>query len=122
MAPTVVLSEGRPEIAIGSAGSNRIRSAILQMVLGVLDLGLPAQEAVSRSARPRRGRDVDVEPGVEEAALRRLESGAWSVRRWTEQNLFFGGAQAVARNPGTGELTGGGDPRRGGVVEAVPAG
>src|SRR5918994_1024149 len=47
MAPTVVLSEGRPEIAIGSAGSNRIRSAILQTVLGVVDHGLPAQDAVS---------------------------------------------------------------------------
>src|SRR5918994_474631 len=47
MAPTVVLSEARPEIAIGSAGSNRIRSAILQTVLGVVDHGLPAQDGVS---------------------------------------------------------------------------
>jgi gamma-glutamyltranspeptidase / glutathione hydrolase len=41
------------------------------------------------------------------------------VRRWSEQNLFFGGVQAVARNPETGALTGGGDPRRGGVAETV---
>jgi gamma-glutamyltranspeptidase / glutathione hydrolase len=41
------------------------------------------------------------------------------VRRWSEQNLYFGGVQAVARNPDTGELTGGGDPRRGGVTETV---
>ncbi len=122
MSPTVVLSEGRPEIAIGSAGSNRIRSAILQTVLAVLDLGLPAQEAVSRPRIHVEGREVDAEPGVDEASLERLEAGAWSVRRWTEQNLFFGGVQAVARNPASGELTGGGDPRRGGVVEAVPEG
>jgi gamma-glutamyltranspeptidase/glutathione hydrolase len=31
-------------------------------------------------------------------------------------NLFFGGVQAVARDPRTGELSGGGDPRRGGAV------
>jgi gamma-glutamyltranspeptidase/glutathione hydrolase len=122
MSPTVVLSEGRPEIAIGSAGSNRIRSAILQTVLAVLDLGLPAQEAVSRPRIHVEGREVDAEPGVDEASLERLEAGAWSVRRWTEQNLFFGGVQAVARNPASGELTGGGDPRRGGVVKAVPEG
>jgi gamma-glutamyltranspeptidase / glutathione hydrolase len=119
MAPTVVLSEGRPEIAIGSAGSNRIRSAILQTVLGVVDHGLRAQEAVSAPRIHVEGREADAEPGVDEAALERLEESGWTVRRWSEQNLFFGGAQAVARNPDTGRLTGGGDPRRGGVATVV---
>ena len=59
---------------------------------------------------------MDAEPGVDEAALDRLEEAGWTVRRWEEQNLFFGGVQAVARNPETGELSGGGDPRRGGVA------
>ena len=119
MAPTVVLREGRPEIAIGSAGSNRIRSAILQTVLGVVDHGLPAQDAVSAPRIHVEERQVEAEPGVDETALERLEQGGWTVRRWEEQNLFFGGAQAVARNPDTGRLTGGGDPRRGGVATVV---
>jgi gamma-glutamyltranspeptidase/glutathione hydrolase len=119
MAPTVVLREGRPEIAIGSAGSNRIRSAIIQTVLGVVDHGLPAQEAVSAPRIHVEERQVDAEPGVDEAALERLEEGGWTVRRWGEKNLFFGGAQAVARNLDTGQLTGGGDPRRGGVATVV---
>jgi gamma-glutamyltranspeptidase/glutathione hydrolase len=38
------------------------------------------------------------------------------VRRWSETNLYFGGVQAVASDPETGALTGGGDPRRGGVA------
>ena len=119
MAPTVVLSEGRPEIAIGSAGSNRIRSAILQTVLGVVDHGLAAQDAVSAPRLHVEEGQVDAEPGVEDAALDRLEQAGWTVRRWSELNLFFGGVQAVARNPGTGRLTGGGDPRRGGVAMVV---
>ena len=49
----------------------------------------------------------------------RLEEAGFAVRRWSELNLFFGGVQAVARNPDTGELTGGGDPRRGGAVSVV---
>ena len=40
----------------------------------------------------------------------------WQVARWPSLNLFFGGTQAVARDPRTGELSGGGDPRRGGAV------
>jgi gamma-glutamyltranspeptidase/glutathione hydrolase len=119
MAPTVVLRDGRPEVALGSAGSNRIRSAILQTVLAVVDHGLPAQEAVSSSRLHVEGREVEAEPGVDPASLDRLERGGWTVRRWAERNLFFGGVQAVARNPETGELTGGGDPRRGGVAEIV---
>jgi gamma-glutamyltranspeptidase/glutathione hydrolase len=119
MAPTVVLREGRPEVALGSAGSNRIRSAILQTILAVVDHGLPAQEAVERPRLHVEGRDVEAEPGIEEEGLDRLEDSGWTVRRWGEQNLFFGGVQAVARNPDTGELSGGGDPRRGGAATVV---
>jgi gamma-glutamyltranspeptidase / glutathione hydrolase len=36
-----------------------------------------------------------------------------------ERNLYFGGVQAVARDPETGELSGGGDPRRGGASVLV---
>ena len=67
------------------------------------------------------GREVEAEPGVDEDALAKLESSDWRVRRWSEQNLFFGGVQAVARNPATGELSGGGDPRRGGAATVVSA-
>ena len=119
MSPTVVLDDGAPEIAIGSAGSNRIRSAILQTVLGIVDHGLAAQEAVSAPRLHVEGGQVDAEPGVVPAALDRLEEAGFVVRRWSELNLFFGGVQAVARNPDTGRLTGGGDPRRGGVATVV---
>jgi gamma-glutamyltranspeptidase/glutathione hydrolase len=119
MAPTVVLRDGDPEIAIGSAGSNRIRSAILQTVLGIVDHGLPAQDAVSAPRIHVEEHQVDAEPGVDDAALDRLVEGGFEVRRWSELNLFFGGVQAVARNPDTGRLTGGGDPRRGGVAMVV---
>ena len=120
MAPTVVLSDrGKPEIAIGSAGSNRIRSAILQTVLHVVDEGMAAQDAVSAPRLHCEEGQVDAEPGVDPAALDRLEQTGWTVRRWSELNLFFGGVQAVARNPDTGRLTGGGDPRRGGVATVV---
>jgi gamma-glutamyltranspeptidase / glutathione hydrolase len=119
MAPTVVLRDGAPEIAIGSAGSNRIRSAILQTVLGIVDHRLPAQEAVSAPRLHVEEGQVDAEPGVNPAALDRLEEASFTVRRWSELNLFFGGVQAVARNPDTGRLTGGGDPRRGGVATVV---
>jgi len=118
MAPTVVLRGGRPEIALGSAGSNRIRSAILQTILRVLDGGLAAQEAVDAPRLHVEGSIVEAEPGIDAAALDRLERGDWTVRRWAERNLYFGGVQAVERNA-AGAFSGGGDPRRGGVATVV---
>jgi len=117
MSPTVVLRDGRPEVALGSAGSNRIRSAILQTILHVVDEGVAAEEAVTRPRLHVEGDVVEAEPGIDPDALDRLEAKGWTVRRWAEQNLFFGGVQAVA-NAG-GRLTGGGDPRRGGVAMLV---
>jgi gamma-glutamyltranspeptidase/glutathione hydrolase len=119
MAPTVVLRDGRPELALGSAGSNRIRSAILQTVLAVVDDGAGAEEAVTAPRLHVEGREVDAEPGIDPAALDDLERSGWTVRRWAERNLFFGGVQAVAPDPAGGELTGAGDPRRGGAAVTV---
>ena len=119
MAPTVVLKDGVPELALGSAGSNRIRSAIVQTIMNVVDCGMGAEEAVARPRVHLEGDAVEAEPGVDEAALEALEADGWEVRRWHERNLYFGGVQAVARDPASGALSGMGDPRRGGAAVVV---
>ena len=116
MAPTVVLRDGSPEVALGSAGSNRIRSAILQTITGVVDAGLSAAEAVRRDRVHFEDGVVEAEPGVDQEELDALEREGWRVERWRERNLYFGGVQAVARDQLTRELSGGGDPRRGGAA------
>jgi gamma-glutamyltranspeptidase / glutathione hydrolase len=116
MSPTLALRNGEVVLGLGSAGSNRIRSAILQVVVRVLDQGMDAGEAVRAGRLHFEAGTVQAEPGVDEAALADLERRGVPVVRWKRQNLFFGGTQAVARDPETGELSGGGDPRRGGAV------
>jgi gamma-glutamyltranspeptidase/glutathione hydrolase len=116
MAPTAVLRDGEIVLALGSAGSNRIRSAILQTVVRAIEQGLPVGAAVEAPRLHFEQGVVQAERGVDPAALDRLEQRGWQVARWPSLNLFFGGVQAVARDPRTGELSGGGDPRRGGAV------
>ena len=116
MAPTVVLRDGEIVLGVGSAGSNRIRSAILQTVVRAVEQELPVAAAIEA---PRLHFEADLlqaEPGIDEAALARLEARGLSVARRPQINLFFGGVQAVARDPRSGALSGGGDPRRGGAV------
>jgi gamma-glutamyltranspeptidase/glutathione hydrolase len=119
MSPTVVLRDGVPEVALGSAGSNRIRSAVLQAMLNVIDHGLEAQAAVERPRIHFEEGVVEAEPGVDPDALDALERDGWTVHRWRELNLYFGGVQAVARDRASGALSGGGDPRRGGAAVLV---
>ena len=116
MSPAVVLRDGELEAALGSGGSNRIRSAVLQVILRLVADGMPAQEAVEAGRVHFEEGIVQAEPGVDETALERLEARGIPVARWRRRNLFFGGAQTVARDPETGMLSGGGDPRRGGAV------
>jgi len=114
MAPTVVLAaDGAPEIVLGSAGSNRIRSALLQVIVNVLDGGMDAAAAVEAPRLHYEDGIVYTEPGIDTEAL---EAGGRTLARFRERNLFFGGCQAVERDPRTGALSGGGDPRRGGEV------
>ncbi len=116
MSPTLALRDGEVVLGLGSAGSNRIRSAILQVVVKVLEDGLNADDAVRAGRLHFEAGTVQAEPGVDGEGLADLDRRGVPVVRWKRENLYFGGAQAVARDPETGELSGGGDPRRGGAV------
>jgi gamma-glutamyltranspeptidase/glutathione hydrolase len=119
MAPSVVLRDGEIELGLGSAGSNRIRSAILQTIVRVVEEGMGADAAVRAPRLHFEQGIVQAEPGVDEEALARIEGRGVRVLRRPRINLFFGGCQAVARDPVTGALSGGGDPRRGGSVASA---
>ncbi|HEX8207238.1 MAG TPA: gamma-glutamyltransferase [Solirubrobacteraceae bacterium] len=114
MAPTVVLRDGDVELVVGSAGSNRIRSAILQVVVGVVDHGRAAEEAIVAPRVHFEDGVVYAEPGVPVEEL-----DGYELVRFRDLNLFFGGAQAIERDLATGALSGAGDPRRGGAAVAA---
>jgi gamma-glutamyltranspeptidase/glutathione hydrolase len=113
MSPTVVRRDGIAELVLGSGGSNRIRSAILQTVVNVVDRGMGVQDAVSAPRVHFEDGVVYAEPGIDLAGV---EATGHTVSRFRAPNLFFGGVQAVAAGD---PPAGGGDPRRGGAVEVV---
>lgn len=115
MSPTVVLGRDGVELVVGSAGSNRIRSAILQTIVGVVDHGLEAAEAVDAPRVHFEAGVVYAEPGV---PVEELDDSDYEVQRFDAPNLFFGGVQAVRRDPRSGAVSGAGDPRRGGAAVA----
>ncbi|BAU45046.1 gamma-glutamyltransferase [Leptolyngbya sp. O-77] len=118
MAPTMVLAEGMPELVLGSGGSNRIRTAILQVISNVIDFQMPIEQAVNS---PRIHWEADVmnlEPGFEVPNIQTRFPWNGKIVPWEQQNMFFGGVHAVLANP-DGRLTGAGDRRRSGFVARV---
>ncbi|MCW2960525.1 MAG: hypothetical protein JWM90_912 [Thermoleophilia bacterium] len=122
MAPSLLLADGRPVMSIGSAGSNRLRGAILQPLLRVLESGRAGtggslQQRLDAAVQAPRlhaeGGLVQVEPGYDEAALAELERRGHQLNRWPGTNMFFGGSNLVAVDP-QGGFAAAGDHRRGG--------
>ena len=110
MAPTLVLDDGSPVLAVGSAGGGRLRTALITAALGIVDEGLLPQEAVDRPRVHPVGAVVNAEPGVDEAGLAALEAAGRTVQRWPGLNHYFGGVSLIGRAGGAA------DPRRSGAA------
>jgi gamma-glutamyltranspeptidase / glutathione hydrolase len=116
MAPSLLTRRGKPVMALGSAGSNRIRSAIVQTIMHHADFKLGYDDSVNRSRIHWEQGHLDVEPGFDRRVLESLplkpnEKLVW----WKDQNMYFGGVQAVFVDE-EGGLHGAADRRRTGAV------
>jgi len=116
MSPTVVLQRNGDFIATGSGGSNRIRTAVFQVLLNLLDFDMSLPEAVQAPRIHVEGDFLSLEGGFDEAVLAPLLAAFPDHQQWDDRNMFFGGAHTVARQ-GKGLLAAG-DPRRGGAAYA----
>jgi len=112
MCPTLVLKDGEPFFALGSAGSNRIRSAIVQTILNLVDFGFEPQRAVELPRLHIEGNTLYVEPNLLREEVKEKVKNLFKLVEFADLNLFFGGVQVVSPIEGKG----GGDPRRGGTV------
>lgn len=118
MAPSLLLTGQGDAIVTGSGGSNRIRSAILQVISNLLDFDMPLDRAVSQARIHYEGGLLSIEAGIDPAVAKTLNDEFPRQQLWQEKNLFFGGAHSVMRKR-NGMLSGIGDERRGGVAIRV---
>ncbi len=119
MAPSLVTWPDGSIAALGSGGSNRIRTALLQVLVNLIDFELPLAEAVFR---PRlhfeRGR-LDIEPGYPTTVVQEVAATLDEFEVWSAQSLFFGGVHSVRAGRDGADASGVGDPRRSGIAVVV---
>jgi len=118
MSPSLVLRSGRPRLVLGSAGSARLRGAIVQLVENAIAHGMPLAEAIERPRVHLEGSVLHMEQAMGDGVADELQRSGYDVVRWRDRNIFFGGASVVALGP-EGGLEAAGDPRRGGAGVVV---
>ncbi|MEM1352794.1 MAG: gamma-glutamyltransferase [Pseudomonadota bacterium] len=110
MAPTIVMQDGRPVLAIGSPGGSRIIGYVAESIIAYLDWGMNVQEAVSVPHAVNRFGTFDLEEGTSAGAL---EGALRDMGFEVGVRGLNSGLHAIA----VGDvLQGGADPRREGIA------
>jgi gamma-glutamyltranspeptidase/glutathione hydrolase len=121
LAPTLILGADGSRFALGSGGSKRIRTAMLQVLLNLMSFRMPVARAVGRPRIHYEGGLLSLEGGFRGAELRRLAREFPRRKIWPQRNLFFGGVHTGGYDLRSRHFLGAGDPRRGGVCIKVRA-
>ncbi|MFT5113765.1 MAG: gamma-glutamyltranspeptidase/glutathione hydrolase [Parasphingorhabdus sp.] len=116
MSPTIMQFDNQV-FTMGSGGSNRIRSSILQTIVQLVDLQLDVRQAMQVPRLHMEGETLNIEGGVEEPILQLLSKQYPQQNRFEDQNFFFGGVHSVVETKDG--CYGVGDPRRSGVCLVV---
>ncbi len=123
LTPTIVTRDGSPVLAIGTPGGDSQDQQILQVLVNVIDFGLPLQAAVDSarfntlSIQSSFGEHrfepgvLEVERGVPEAVRNELVTRGHRLRLHPVAN-YPTGIVAAGVDPATGKLRGAADVRR----------
>jgi gamma-glutamyltranspeptidase / glutathione hydrolase len=115
MVPTIILKDGKPFLVLGAPGGPVIITAVLQVILNVIDLGMNVQDAVDfprvhQQWKPDR---LDVEKGVSPDTIAVLQHMGYTVEVGNPQVT----ARVEAIEISDGWLRGGHDERGPGKAE-----
>ena len=90
MAPVLAVEDGRARLAIGAPGGRRIVDAVVQVLVGALDRGLPIQDAIGAPRIDASGAAVLASERLGEEALEQLRARGHAVVVVAEQHAPFG--------------------------------
>ena len=80
MAPTIVMKDGKPFMALGTPGATRIFPSVLQAIVNVIDHGMTLQEAVEAPRVWTQGQSLEAESGILPRERKRLQAMGHDVQ------------------------------------------
>ena len=91
LSPIIITKDNKPKFIFGSGGSNRIRSANIQVILNLLIHKLNLKDAISNSRLHLEGDTLFHEPGI------KFSNNNMKIKAFNDKSLFFGGVNAVSK-------------------------
>jgi len=81
MVPTIVLKDGKPFLVLGAPGGSRIITAVMQVMLNVIDFGMNIQDAIDSPRvhhqwKPDR---LDIERGISPDTIALLKKAGYNI-------------------------------------------
>ncbi|MGF9692634.1 gamma-glutamyltransferase [Rhizobium sp. 0TCS1.26] len=111
MAPTIVMKDGKPLLAIGSPGGSQIIGYVAQALIAYIDWGMPVEAIVAQPHLINRFGKYDIEAGTAaETFAEPLKALGYEVNP-TEMNSGLQAIEITANG-----LAGSADPRREGIA------
>jgi len=120
MTPTIVLKDGKLFLVLGSPGSSRIITTVVNVLIGVVDYGMNLQEAVNA---PRFHNQwlpdvLSVEEWFSPDTVKLLEQMGYKIKfgagKGDDWRGYWSDAECIEVDPKTGERLGASDPRNDG--------
>ncbi len=115
VSPSILFND-KMDLVIGSAGSNRIRTAILQTIVNICDYEKSINEAINGPRLHFEGDVLNIEKGFDKKGMEKILEKYKDANVFSQKNLFFGGVNAVGYDKERKEFFGSGDCRRQGVA------
>lgn len=115
MSPVILLKGGEPYMTIGSPGSMRITSAVVQTILNIIEFEMSIQDAINQPrVHSYATENMEIEGAIGEDVIAALRALGHIVTVYKNIDLYFGGVQGILYDDQTNKYYGGADPRRDG--------
>jgi gamma-glutamyltranspeptidase / glutathione hydrolase len=116
MTPTIVFEDRTPVFTVGAPGGAWIGPAVLQVLLNVLDWGMPVADAVAAPRFSATSDAIDISNRIPRGVQKALEAKGYEVKR---SPLSYPFAAPHGITCWDGVLEGGADPQRDGYAAGM---
>jgi gamma-glutamyltranspeptidase/glutathione hydrolase len=96
MSPTIIEQIGCDnKIALGTGGSNRIKTAMFQVIWQIINENKTLDQAINHPRFHYEKDIIDIEKGIARSVIEQLEHSYKNIHQWQNRSLYFGGINAV---------------------------
>ncbi len=113
LCPSIVFKDDKPHLVIGAPGGTQIAMGVVQVILNVLEFGMPVVEAIYAPRISATSDAIDICNRIPQFVASELETMGYEVLR-THLSYAFGSVHAIKIDDGV--CTGGADPNHDGMA------